>query len=177
MSIISLVIIIFGFVVGIYIGSVIFGKDIPEGVFVKQKKVEELEQQLKDAPMVLSYVFRDPMTKAQLLEHVLKPSSVMFVKHWKMSLSREDLWKNKGFFERMDKLAERIVQWYNPEYNQLLLIAHKSEACEGFVVDFTWRQPERTPKFICYRDAVEGLEKYYKDELGNPIVIYNQESK
>lgn len=159
----TIAIAILALAIGIYVGNIIFGKEIPEGVFVKQKKIDLLEQQLRDAPMVLSYAFSKPMTNEQMLAHVLKPSSILFLKHFNISSSWEDTWKDKVFIERMDKLAERIVQWYNPEYNQLLLIANKSENREGFVVDFTWRQPEQKPKFICSREAVEGLENYYKD--------------
>lgn len=166
MLITILVIIMLCFVVGIYLGSLIFGKKIPEGVCVKQKKIDLLEQKLKDAPMVRTFEFRQSLTKAKLMEDVLKPSWVEFAHHWDCILEFDDRIR-----ANLDKLADRIMSWYNPEYSELLLIAHNDDKI-GFTIDFTWKKPKQKPSvFICPKEAVEGLEKYYEDELGNPMVL------
>lgn len=172
MSITILVITILSFVIGLYLGCIVFGKEIPEGVFHKQKKLEALEQQLKDAPIVDSIVFDKTVTKDFLIHDVLNPRFINYLHHWGMLTDIEHQVESEKFKKSVNDYADKIMQWYNPEYNELLLIAH-SDGCCGFDVDFTWKKPIR---FLCPIEAVEGLEKYYTDELGNPpVAIYHQE--
>lgn len=161
-TIITICIYILAFAVGLYIGSIIFGKEIPE--FNQQNKIDELEQKLRDAPMVRTFEFRQTLTKAKLMEDVLKPCMVEFCKHFYGS---DESFK---YDEYINKLADRIMQWYNPEYGELVLVAH-DDGTGIFKIDWTWNQPERKPKYICHREAIEGMEKYYEDELGNPMVL------
>lgn len=167
MSLISLGIIIFSFFVGIYIGSVIFGKEIPEVVFSSQKKTDLLEQKLRYTPVVKNFRFPQGLTKAHLVADVLNPCMAEFCEHFECS---DESFK---YCEYINKLADRILQWYNPEYGELLLIAHDSD-CDGWVIDFTWKKPKQKPSaFICPREAVDGMEMYYN----NPIALYSQEDK
>ena len=137
-----------------YIGSIIFGKEIPE--FSKQKQLVLLEQKLKKAPMVRTFEFRNGLTKAKLVNDVLKPCMVEFYHHW-YGHTESFRWP-----DNLEQLADRILEWYNPGsgYTELLLVAH-TDGNGSFQVDFTWKKPK--PMFICSRAAIEGLEQYYKD--------------
>ena len=170
MSITILVITILAFVVGIYLGSVIFGKEVPEGVFDKQNKIDLLEQKLKDSPIVDSIFLDKTVTKDYLIHDVLIPRFISYLHHFGLLTDIEHQVESEKFKQAVSDYADKIMQWYNPEFNELLLIAHRDGCC-GFDVDFTWKKPKQKPGvFICPREAVEGLEKYYEDELGNQEV-------
>jgi len=135
--------------VGIYLGSIVFGgKETTE---VQQNPVKLYY------PMVRTFEFRQPLTKAKLMDDVLKPCMVEFYHHWHGST---EIMK---WPDNLEQLADRIMQWYNPgsEYTELLLVAH-GDGYGSFQVDFTWIKPK--PKFICNANAVKGLEQYYKDD-------------
>jgi hypothetical protein len=155
-TIITICINVLAFSVGMYIGSIIFGKEIPEGVFVKQKKIDSLEQKLREAPMIRTFEFRNGLTKAKLVADVLKPCMVEFYHHWYGST------EFMKWPDNLEQLADSIMEWYHPEsgYCELLLIA-SSDGKGSFQVDFTWRKAK--PMFTVNADAVKGLEQYYKD--------------
>ena len=155
--------------VGIYLGSVIFGKDEP--------KVDTTEMQNPVTlyhPIVRTFEFRNGLTKEKLVADVLKPCMVEFYNHWYGSTeflvdfynhwygSTEFLDEALKWPGNIEQLADRILEWYNPGsgYTELLLVAY-SDGNGSFQVDFTWRKPN--PMFICSRAAVEGIEQYYKD--------------
>ena len=126
--------------VGIYLGSVIFVAEEP-GTFANQKKIDLLEEQLREAPMVISCVFNKPLTKLDLVEDVLHPQCYKFMCHFGVS-DRLEIRMNKKYEDALDQLADAIMQWYNPEYNELLLIAHQEpNDVGGFVIDWTWKKP------------------------------------
>lgn len=164
MSITILVITILSFVVGIYLGSVIFGKEVPEGVFSSQKKVEALDQQLKDAPMVIECDLGQPLTLDQMEMDVVAPNLIKIGRHFGKTLDK---------MPSMSEYAEEMLQWYNPDslYTKLVIVGY----LRGGVVKIAWTWKEKDPMFIVSTDAVEGFEKYYADALGNPVAIYNQE--
>lgn len=151
-TIITILINVLAFGVGLYIGSIIFGKDEPPKVDTETQNPVKLYH-----PIVLSFEFRQTLTKAKLMEDVLKPSWYQFAHHWDCIT---DL--NPRILGNLDNLADKIMSWYNPEYNELLLIAHNDDKI-GFTIDFTWKKPKQMGKLVCHADAVEGLEHYYKD--------------
>jgi hypothetical protein len=164
MTITILVIIILCFVVGLYIGSVIFGKEVPEGVFSSQKKVEALDQQLKDAPMVIECQLGQPLTVDQMAMDVVGPNLIKIWRHFGKPLYN---------VPSSSKVAEEMLQWYNQdsEYTKLVIVGWLRDG----VVRIAWTWQQKDPKYIITKDAVEGLEKYYEDALGNPMVLGNQE--
>lgn len=165
MSITILVITILAFVVGLYLGSLIFGKEVPEGVFCSQKKVDLLEQKLKDAPMVFECQLDQPLTVDQMAMDVVGPNLIKIWRHFGKPLYN---------VPSSSKVAEEMLQWYNPdsEYTKLVMVGWLRDG----VVRIAWTWQKQDPKFIVSREAVEGLEKYYTDELGNtPVAIYNPE--
>lgn len=113
--------------VGIYLGSVIFCKETPE---VKQEPD-------RDSPLVICMVFHKnkPLTKESLLNDCLKPRAIQIARHFGLQFVPvdKDLWKS------LDKLADQIIQWWNPEYNELVLVAHKLEG--RVVLNWTWAVP------------------------------------
>lgn len=133
-TLITILINVLAFSVGMYIGSIIFGKEIPE--FSKQKQLDSLEQKLKYSPMVRTFECRNGLTKAKLVADVLKPCMVEFHHHWYGST------EFLKWPDNLEQFADRILEWYNPvsEYTELLLVAHSEHG--GFTVDFTWKKPE-----------------------------------
>lgn len=118
--------------IGIYVGSIVFGKESTQTPQVLSKHT----------PMVISMVFRQPLTKGILLEEVLKPSELKFLRHFAPDVNLNDV-LNLNFLE---KRADEIMRWYNPEYNELLIVAHptgklQEEGNQTFTVDFLWKKP------------------------------------
>lgn len=151
-TLITICINVLAFVVGMYIGSIIFGKDEPKLPTETQNPVKIYY------PIVKTFEFRNGLTKAKLVADVLKPCMVEFYNHW-YGITESFKWP-----DNLEQLADRIMQWYNhdSEYTELLLVAH-GDGYGSFQVDFTWKKPKPTPKYIIHADAVKGLEQYYKD--------------
>ena len=150
-TIITICINVLAFAVGVYIGSIIFGKDEPKVDTTEMQNPVKLYH-----PIVRTFEFRNGLTKAKLVADVLKPCMVEFYHHW-YGITASFKWP-----DNLEQLADRILEWYNPGsgYTELLLVAY-SDGNGSFQVDFTWRKPN--PMFICSRAAFEGIEQYYKD--------------
>lgn len=134
---INIFIAVIAFLTGLYIGSIVFQSDKQE---TQQKPVVPVLPDDK-SPVVISMVFRQPLTKHMLVEEVLKPQCYKFMCHFDIP-NRLEVRVSKKFAETLDKLADKIMEWYCPDYNELLLIAHQEpNAAGGFLVDFTWKQP------------------------------------
>jgi len=129
-TIITICINVLAFSVGMYIGSIIFGKDEPKLPTETQNPVKIYY------PMVRTFEFRNGLTKAKLVADVLKPCMVEFYHHW---YGGTEFMK---WPDNIEQLADRIMQWYNPgsEYTELLLVAH-GDGNGSFQVDFTWIKP------------------------------------
>ena len=166
MSITILVITILAFVIGLYLGSVIFGKEVPEGVFYAQTKVKALEQQLREAPMVIECQLGQPITVDQMSMDVVGPNLIKIWRHF-----------GKPLYDvpSSSKVAEEMLQWYNQESEYTKLVIVGWLRADVVRIAWTW-QKQDTKAYIMTPDAFEGLEKYYEDELGKPpVAIYNQE--
>ena len=129
-TLITICINVLAFSIGMYVGSLVFGND-------ETKVYTETKNQIKIYhPIVLSFVFRQALTKSKLVADVLKPSWIQFAHHWDC-LTEAIKWP-----DGLDQFADKVMEWYNPDsdYNELLLIAHTENG--GFTVDFTWKKPE-----------------------------------
>lgn len=134
-TIITILVNVLAFIIGMYIGSVVFGKDEPKLPTETQNPVKEYH------PMVISIVFRKPPTKHMLVEEVLIPQCYKFMCHFDVP-DRLEIRMSKKYEDALDQMGDAIMQWYNPEYNELLLIAHQEpNAVGGFVIDWTWKKP------------------------------------
>lgn len=129
---ISVFIAILALAVGVYVGSLVFGGKEPS---------EETTEPKPDSksPVVDSFIFRKPLTKHMLVEDVLYQECYKFMAHFDIQ-NRLEIRVSKKYEESINQLADAIMQWYNPEYNELLLIAHQ-ETSAGFVLDWTWKKP------------------------------------
>lgn len=127
----TIAIAILALAIGIYIGSIVFGKEDTE------KPTEHASD--KKSPVVDSFIFRKPLTKHMLVEDVLYQECYKFMAHFDIQ-NRLEIRISKKYEESLNQLADTIMQWYNQEYNELLLIAHQ-EASAGFVLDWTWKKP------------------------------------
>lgn len=134
-TIITICINVLAFIVGLYIGSIIFGKDEPKLPTETQNQVKEYH------PMVISIVFRKPPTKHMLVEEVLIPHCYNFMCHFDIP-NPDEVRMSKEFKEALDQKGDAIMHWYNSEYNELLLIAHREPNDDsGFWFDWTWKKP------------------------------------
>lgn len=131
----TIAIAILALAIGIYVGSIVFGNEAPKLQTDAQNPIKVYH------PVVISMVFRKPLTKHMLVEDVLYPQCYKFMCHFDIP-DRLDVRISKKYEESLDQLADAIMQWYNPEYNELLLIAHREPNAVGsFVVDWTWKKP------------------------------------
>ena len=119
--------------IGIYIGLIVFGKEQSE----KSKEPEPYHK----PPVVDSFIFRKPLTKHMLVEDVLYQECCKFMAHFDIP-DRLEIRISKKYDESLNQLADKIMEWYCPEYNELLLIAHQ-ETTAGFVLDWTWKKPSQ----------------------------------
>jgi hypothetical protein len=115
--------------VGIYIGSIVFEKGTTE----TEPKPD------RNSPMVICMVFHKnkPLTKETLLNDCLKPRAIQIARHFGLPFIPVDkeLWKS------LDKLADQIMQWWNPDYNELVLVAHRETPESSVVLNWTWAVP------------------------------------
>lgn len=154
--------IVLGFVVGglaFLIGTKVGNKlDKQHG-----RMFESLRQKLYSAPMVIECQLGQPLTEYRMSMDVVGPNLIKIWRHFGMPLET---------LPSTSKLSEEMLSWYNPEsgYTNLVIVGY----LRGGEVRIAWTWQKRDPKFIVTKDAVEGLEKYYA-ELGNPIVLGNQE--
>ena len=123
---ISILIAVLALAIGIYVGSIVFGNDEP-----KEPKPDY------NTPLVICMVFHKPPTRETLLNDCLKPRAIQIARHFGLSFIPvdKDLWKS------IDKLSEQIMQWYNPAYNELVLVAHRPTPSSSVVLNWTWAVP------------------------------------
>lgn len=128
---ISIFIAILALAIGVYVGSIVFGKE----------PAAQLPQEPdRNTPMVTSSVFRRSPTKHTLVEEVLRRQCYSFMSHFGIQ-DRLEINVSKKYEESLNRLADAIMQWWNPEYNELLLVAHQEPNSAGFVLDWTWKKP------------------------------------
>ena len=125
---INIFIAILALAVGLFVGSIVFGKDEPKLDTETQNPVKIYY------PIVRTFEFRNGLTKSKLVADVLKPCMVEFHHHWHGT-------KFLKWPDSLEPFADRILEWYNPgsAYTELLLVAH-SDGNGSFQVDFTWKK-------------------------------------
>ena len=128
---INIFIAILALAVGLFVGSIVFGRETELAVTKPSVKVYH--------PVVDSFIFRNQLTKHKLVEDVLHNECYKFMSHFDVPNPLKIL-ASKQYEASLDQLADAIMQWWNPEYNELLLVAHR-ESASGFVVDWTWKKP------------------------------------
>lgn len=129
-----------------------------------EEELKAQENNLKYAPMVIECNLGQPLTLDQMIE-LLGPN---------FAAIRRKLGNGVQSLPPLRETAETILQWYNPEsgYTKLVLVGYMRGGLARLA--WTW-QKQDTKNYIMTQDAVEGLEKYYEDALGNPMILGNQE--
>jgi len=126
---ISVLVAILALAVGAYVGSIVFGKESSE-------KPTEPD---RDSPLVICMVFHKNknLTKEVLLNDCLKPRAIQIARHFGLQIMPVDkeLWRN------IDKLADQVMQWWNPDYNELVLVAHRETPGGRVILNWTWAVP------------------------------------
>ncbi len=124
---INILIALIAFAVGMFVGSIIFGKETTE----TEPKPD------RNSPMVICMVFHKRLTKETLLEDCLKPRAIGIARHFGLPFCPvpKDLW------DSLDSLADKIMQWYNPDYPELVLVAHRETPEGSVVLNWTWAVP------------------------------------
>lgn len=115
--------------IGIYVGSIVFGHETSE----TEPKPD------RNSPLVICMVFHKNknLTKETLLNDCLKPRAIQIARHFGLPWMPVDkeLWKN------IDKMADQIMQWWNPDYNELVLVAHRETPGGSVILNWTWAVP------------------------------------
>lgn len=112
--------------IGIYVGSIVFGHETTEA----EPKPD------RNSPLVLTFVFHKKLTKDELLE-MLKPRAIQIARHFGLPWMPVD----KELWDRLEPLADKMMKWYNPEYCQLVLVAHRPTKDSSVVLNWTWAVP------------------------------------
>jgi len=124
----TIAIAILALAIGIYVGSIVFGHETTEA----EPKPD------RNSPLVICMVFhKTNLTKEMLLNDCLKPRAIQIARHFGLPFMPvdKDLWKS------IDKLADQIIQWWNPDYNELVLVAHRLTPGGSVVLNWTWAVP------------------------------------
>jgi hypothetical protein len=161
-------------ILSIILGFVMAGVGFLIGLAVNNKlekqyerEVESLQRSLDSSPMVIECNLGQPLTLDQMIE---------LLGH-KFAAIRRKLGNGLQTLPPLRETAETILQWYNPEsgYTKLVLVGYMRGGLARLA--WTWQKQDTqdTKNYIMTQDAVEGLEKYYEDALGNPMVLGNQE--
>lgn len=124
---INIFIAVLAIAIGIYLGSVIFSKE-PSAQLPQEPD--------RNTPLVLTFVFHKKLTKDELLD-MLKPRAIQIARHFGLPWMPVD----KELWDRLDPLADKMMKWYNPEYCQLVLVAHRPTKDSGVVLNWTWAIP------------------------------------
>jgi hypothetical protein len=157
-------------ILSIILGFIVAGLGFCIGVAAASKSemklVEEVKAQennLKYAPMVIECELGQPLTVEQMAIDVVSPNLVKIWQHFDKGLET---------MPSVSKYAEEMLKWYNSEseYTKLVIVGYML----GGIVRIAWTWQKDT-KWVVDADAVEGLEKYYEDALGNPMILGNQE--
>ena len=127
---INIFIAVLALAIGVFVGSVIFSKE----------PAAQLPQEPdRNSPMVICMVFHKnkQLTKETLLNDCLKPRAIQIARHFGLPFIPVDkeLWKN------IDKMADQIMQWWNPDYNELVLVAHRETPGGSVILNWTWAVP------------------------------------
>lgn len=146
-----------------FIGTVAAGREATRLTKVNDELKTKINSMGEAAPMVIECQLGQQLTVDQMEMDVVAPN---FIKIWRY------FGKTLDKMPSMLEYAEAMLQWYNPDslYTKLVITGYLRDD----VVRIAWTWQKQDPKFIVTRDAVEGLEKYYEDALGNPMAIYNQ---
>lgn len=125
----TIAIAILALAIGIYIGSIVFGKE----------DTEKPTEPDRDSPLVICMVFHKnkQLTKETLLNDCLKPRAIQIARHFGLQFMPVD----KELWQNIDKLADQIIQWWNPDYPELVLVAHRLTPGGSVVLNWTWAVP------------------------------------
>lgn len=150
--------------IGFFIGTAAAGREATRLAKVNDELKTKLNSIGPTAPMVIECQLGQPITVDQMEMDVVAPNFIKIWRHFGKPLDK---------MPSMLEYAKAMLQWYNPDslYTKLVIVGYLRD--DGVRLAWTWQKQD--PKYIVTRDAVEGLEKYYEDVLGNPMAIYNQE--
>ena len=124
----TIAIAILALAIGIYVGSIVFGKEVP---------TEPTEPKPdRNSPMVICMVFHKHLNKGELME-MLKPQAIRIARHFGLPFMPVD----KELWDSLDPLADKIMKWYNPEYPELVLVAHRESPNSSVILNWTWAVP------------------------------------
>ena len=124
---INIFIAILALAIGVFVGSVIFSKE----------PAQLPQEPDRNSPMVICMVFHKRLTRETLLNDCLKPRAVQIARHFGLQFMPVD----KELWRSLDKLADQIMEWYNPDYPELVLVAHRESPDSSVVLNWTWAVP------------------------------------
>lgn len=159
----EIVIAILAICVGVVIGVAL------SNYYEKQLEItcDTLQRNLDSAPIVIECQLGQPLTVEQM-DKVVAANLIKVYRHFYKCID-----DSLSFVSKCDKFifknAEAMLQWYNPDagYTRLVIVGW----LRGGVVRMAWTWQTRNPELIVTKDAVKWENKYYEDELGNPMIL------
>ena len=155
--------IILGFCIaglGFFIGTAAAGREATRLEKVNKELQTKINSMSVASPMVIECQLGQPLTLDQMSVDVV---TVNLVKIWR------HFGKDMETMPSSTALAYDILHWYNPdsEYTKLVIVGY----LQGDAIRLAWTWTNRDPMFIVTREALEGMEKYYEDAFGNPVIL------
>ena len=149
--------------IGFFIGTAVAGHKATRLAKVNDELQSKINSMGDAAPMVIECKLGQPLTVDQMEMDVVAPNLIKIWRHFGKPLDK---------MPSMLDYAEAMLQWYNPDslYTKLVIVGYLRDD----VIKIAWTWQKQDPMFIVPMEALEGLEKYYEDALGNPIAIYNK---
>ena len=150
-------------IIAIFIGLIIGVLHSREYEKKLERDCETLQRRYYSSPVVIECKLGQQLTVEEMELDVVAPNLVKIWRHFGLPL------KN---LPSTSKYAEEMLQWYDPEseYTKLVIVGYLS----GGVVRIAWTWQKRDLEWIVTKDALEGFDKYYKDELGNGPISYTK---
>jgi len=143
-----------------FIGTAAAGREATRLTKVNKELQTKITSMGVAEPMVIECHLGQQLTIDQMATDVVTVNLIKIWRHF-----------GKGFdtMPSSTSLAHEMLQWYNPdsEYTKLVLVGY----LHGDVIRLMWTWTKRDAKCTITRNAVEGLEKYYEDALGNPVIL------
>ena len=125
-----------------------------------ERKSESLQTQLDTSPTIIECQLGEPLTLDQMSIEVVTSNLTKIWRHFGKGLDT---------MPPITPIAEEMLRWYNPdsEFTKLVIAGY----LRGGDIKVAWTWQRKSPQYIISKDALEGLEKYYEDDVGNPVIF------
>ena len=86
-------------------------------------------------PMVIKHILGD-IDKQRLVDEILQIDTTRLYQHF---FNGATICFKESDYENMRSMADKILQWYNPEYNELIVFGYMQN--NKVIMDWKWSKP------------------------------------